>query len=134
MRHVRYFFIVALCALGSCSGDTAPRTLDGRWVAVDEPPGFALHLILTTSDNAVSGTGDWQGEAIVGGTVTVMGELAHGDVILNLGFTHGFNSGTQPPDFVERFAATFKSRDDLEGTTTLDGQQSALHLHRLLGP
>jgi hypothetical protein len=135
-RRVRYLAAVALAILASCSNGLSlgPDAINGRWVAVDEAPGMSLHIILLMQNGAVTGTGNWTGEAILGGDVTATGQVAGNDVVLDLTFDHLDNGVPVGTSFTEHFAGAFTSANDIKGTTTQDGIQGTLHLQRLTGP
>lgn len=136
MRH-RYFVLAfAMLAVASC-GDglsLAPDAVNGRWVAVGELPGFSLHLILLEQSGAISGSGSWTGEAILGGDVTATGQRAGRDVVLDLTFEHLDNGVPVGTTYAQHFAGAFTSVNDIEGTTIENGIQGKLHLQRLTGP
>ena len=137
MKHSGYLLFLALCALPSCNNDSGvqPTLLNGAWLSVEQPPGFSIGFVLTTNGSSISGAGNWTGEAIAGGTVSVVGEFGHGNVSLDLTFKHVVNGVPQDQgQFIEHFTGAFTSHDDLEGTSTLNGQPSPLHLHRASVP
>ena len=137
MRHTRYFCVLALALLASCTSEglsLGPDALNGRWFAVSEPAGESLHLILLESNGSVSGSGSWTGEAILGGDVTATGEVSGRDVVLDLTFEHLDNGVPVGTSFTEHFAGVFTSNNDLEGTVTESGFPRTLHLQRLTGP
>jgi hypothetical protein len=137
MRYLRSLLAFSIWVLASCDRSAAPTALDGYWVhvrAAEEPPGFGLGIVFTTSDGEISGSGTWQGEAGPSGTLTAIGGIEHGTVTLDLTFTQVLNGVPQQGSFVEHFVGTFTSYDDLEGTTTQNGQTGMLHLHRSAGP
>lgn len=136
MKHTLYLLAFALLASSSCSDgfSLGPDPVNGRWVAVDEPPGMSIHLILITQNGSVSGSGSWTGEAIVGGDVTATGQSAGRIVVLDLTFEHLDNGVPTGTPFTEHFTGGFTSANDIRGTTTQDGAQGTLHLQRLTGP
>jgi hypothetical protein len=123
--------MLASCGAGLSLG---PDALNGRWVAVDEPPGMSLHIILLSNNGSVTGSGSWTGEAIVGGDVTATGQVSGRDVVLDLTFDHVENGVPIGTPFTEHLEGVFTSNNDIEGTTTQDGAQGKLHLQRLTGP
>ena len=136
MKRTSYLAVLALALLSSCGDGLSlgPDAINGRWVAVDEAPGMSLHIILLTRDDAVTGSGDWTGEAILGGDVTATGQVSGRLVALDLTFEHLNNGVPTGTSFTEHFAGAFTSNNDIEGTTTQDGLQGQLHLRRLTGP
>src|SRR6476646_11618197 len=136
MKRTRYIAMLALALLSSCGDGLSlgPNALDGRWFAVDEAPGMSLHLILLTHSNSVTGSGDWTGEAILGGDVTATGQVNGRFVALDLTFEHLINGVPTGMPFTEHFAGAFTSNNDIEGTSTQNGSQGQLHLRRLTRP
>lgn len=137
MKRSRYVAILGLALLSACGGDglsLGPDALNGRWVAVDQGPGMSLHLILLTQNDAVTGVGDWTGEAILGGDVKTAGQVNGRFVSLDLVFEHLDNGVPTGTPFSEHFDGAFTSNNDIEGTTTQNGSQGRLHLQRLTGP
>jgi hypothetical protein len=136
MKRTRYLATLGLALLSAC-GDSlslGPDALTGRWVAVNEAPGMSLHIILITRNDSVTGSGDWTGEAILGGDVTATGQVSGRFVSLDLTFDHLYNGVPTGTPFTEHFDGAFTSTNDIEGTTTQDGSQGQLHLQRLTGP
>jgi hypothetical protein len=136
MKHMRHLAALALALLASCGDGLSlgPDALNGRWVAVDEAPGMSLHIILLAHSGSVTGSGDWTGEAILGGDVTATGQVNGRFVALDLTFEHLNNGVPTGTPFTEHFAGAFTSNSDIEGTTTQNGLQGQLHLRRLTGP
>jgi hypothetical protein len=137
MKPTRYLAAFALALLAACGGDglsLGPDALNGRWVAVDQAPGMSLHIILLTHNDAVTGSGDWTGEAILGGDVTTTGQVSGRFVSLDLTFEHLDNGVPTGTPFTEHFDGAFTSKNDIQGTTTQNGSQGRLHLQRLTGP
>jgi hypothetical protein len=95
---------------------------------------MSLHIILITRNDSVTGSGDWTGEAILGGDVTATGQVSGRFVSLDLTFDHLYNGVPTGTPFTEHFDGAFTSTNDIEGTTTQDGSQGQLHLQRLTGP
>ena len=136
MKRKRYLAILGFALLSAC-GDTlslGPDALNGRWVAVNEAPGMSLHIILITQNDSVTGSGDWTGEAILGGDVTATGQVNGRFVSLDLTFDHLDNGVPTGTPFTEHFDGEFTSNNDIQGTTTQAGSQGQLHLQRLTGP
>src|SRR4029077_7946654 len=137
MKRTRYVATLGLALLSACGGDRlslGPDALNCRWVAVNEAPGMSLHLLLVTQNESVTGSGDWTGEAILGGDVKAAGQVTGRFVSLDLAFEpldNGIATGTP---FAEHFDGAFTSNNDIEGTTTQNGSQGQLHLQRLTGP
>lgn len=76
-------------AVSACSSTVDPATLAGKWSEVEQLPGNSLDMTLATSGSNVSGSGNWCGEALRCGTVTVSGTL-NGDAIhLDIVFDSG---------------------------------------------
>ncbi|HKW10740.1 MAG TPA: hypothetical protein VJO33_10190 [Gemmatimonadaceae bacterium] len=136
MKTTRCLAALALALVSSCSDGLSlgPNAINGRWVSVDQAPGMSLHIIFLTHSDSVTGSGDWTGEAILGGDVTATGQVSGRLVALDLTFEHRNNGVPIGTSFTEHFAGAFTSNSDLEGTTTLDGSQGQLHLRRLTGP
>jgi hypothetical protein len=136
MRHKHVLLAFAVLVLASCSDGLSlgPNAVNGRWVAVDELPGFSIHLILIEQSGSISGSGSWTGEAIVGGDVTATGQRAGRDVVLDLTFDHLDNGVPVGTPSTQHFAGAFTSVNDIEGITTQNGIQGKLHLQRLTGP
>ena len=78
-------------ALGGCSSSTSPSLgpVDGRWSEVFALPGFSTTMDLRTNGNAVSGTGEWCGEALRCGSLTVTGTVQDNTLHLALSFDNG---------------------------------------------
>jgi hypothetical protein len=116
----------AACSADATSGVTA-GDLNGEWVYVrasNEPPGFFLDLMLAASGTSVSGTGTWQGEALPGGPATATGTQTGAHVVLDVTLTQTVTGNVSQ----EHFDMTFTSPGDLEGTKTVNGVASAVHL------
>jgi hypothetical protein len=136
MKCTGFLAALALALVSSCGDGLSlgPNALNGRWVSVDQAPGMSLHIILLTHSDSVTGSGDWTGEAILGGDVTATGQVSGRLVALDLAFEHLNNGVPTGTPFTEHFAGAFTSNNDIEGTTTQDGLQGQLHLRRLTGP
>jgi hypothetical protein len=78
-------------ALGGCSSTTSPSAtaLDGRWSEVFQLPGFSTTMNLRTDGTIVSGSGEWCGEALRCGTLTVTGTVRGNTLHLALSFDNG---------------------------------------------
>ena len=136
MKRTRYLASLGLVLLSACGDGLSlgPDALNGRWVAVNEAPGMSLHIILITHNDSVTGSGDWTGEAILGGDVTATGQVSGRFVSLDLTFEHLYNGVPTGTTFTEHFDGAFTSNNDIQGTTTQGGSQGQLHLQRLTGP
>jgi hypothetical protein len=136
MRHARCLLALAVWTLASCNGATVPtNSLDGHWVAVDELPGFGLSLVFATTNGAISGSGTWAGEAIVGGDVMATGVIERGNVTLDLTYNHVYEGAPIGDTFTKHFAGRLTSHDNLEGTVSTNGLDAGtLHLRRSPGP
>ena len=112
----------------ACSGATGlPSALDGTWQHRDVA--FASTLTLSVEDNAISGTGQWSGEACCAGTVAVTGTVEGNIVTLDQVFTA--TSGALPlPPFTQHFVGTLDGHDLLTGTATGGGQTAAFTYQR----
>ena len=138
MRRARCLLALLVWALASCDHSTAPPVLDGLWVHVpsqDQPPGLSLGVVFSTTNGEVTGSGGWQGEAMPPGTVTATGQIDRSTVTLDFTFIQLASDGTtQVGSFAEHFVGSFTSRDDLVGTTTVNGVQGVLHLRHDTAP
>lgn len=115
MRARRHLILLgALLTLG-CSELTSPTQLDGTWREDMTIPGNFVQFTLTTSGDAVSGTGQWVGEACCGGPVTVTGDATGGDVRLSLSFVA---NGNVVPPFTATFAGRLIDSNTLSGVTS----------------
>jgi hypothetical protein len=90
MRSAMLVAVLAF-ALGGCSSNTAPSLsqLDGRWSEVYTIAGFSTTMDLRTIGTTVSGVGEWCGEALRCGTLTVTGALKDNTLHLALSFDNG---------------------------------------------
>ena len=103
----------ALLTLG-CSDLTSPERLSGTWRQDITIPGSGVEFTLATNGNAVSGTGQWTGEACCSGTVTVDGNETGGDVKLSLTFVA--DAGAIVPARTETFEGRLVDANTLSGT------------------
>ena len=121
MRPPRYFLLLgALLALG-CSDATSPARLAGTWRQDLVIPGSGVAFTLTTNGDAVSGAGEWTGEACCSGPVTVTGTTSDGDVTLSLSFVA---NGNVVPPRTETFEGRLVGANVLAGTIS-DGAGSS---------
>jgi len=112
MRALPYRILLgALFTLG-CTDTTSPKRLDGTWRQDFTIPGSIVQFTLTTSGDALSGTGQWTGEACCSGPVTVTGNVTGGDVNLSLSFVA--DDGVVPPR-TETFAGQLIDSNTLSG-------------------
>jgi hypothetical protein len=88
MRLFRALGISALSIAIGCSEPTnasVASLASGSWVRVEHFPGNTFEMNLAADGSSLSGTGSFQGEAGLGGTLTVEGEVTNG--IGSLDFT-----------------------------------------------
>jgi hypothetical protein len=127
MRARRHLILLgALLALG-CSDSTSPGLLDGTWRQDITIAGNSVEFTLTTSGDAVSGTGQWTGEACCGGPVNVTGDVTGGDVNLSLSFVA---NGNVVPPFTARFAGRLIDSNTLSGVVVGANGDSASASYR----
>jgi hypothetical protein len=112
MRVRRYLISLGVLLTLGCSDLTSPRLLDGTWTQDEEIPGNSVQFTLTTSGDAVSGSGQWTGEACCGGPVAVSGDATGGDVRLSLSFVA---NGSVVPSFNATFAGRLINPNTLSG-------------------
>jgi hypothetical protein len=94
MRLVMSVLLVSAVA-SACSSTLEPATLDGKWTQTSTVPGNSFDMTLATSGLNVSGSGEWCGEALGCGTLTVTGavngDAIHLDIVLNTGVVDHFD-------------------------------------------
>ena len=116
MRSLRCVLLLgALFALG-CSDTTSPTRLNGTWRQDITIPGSGVEFTLATTGGAVSGSGQWTGEACCSGPVTVTGTATGGDVKLSLTFVA--TGGAIVPPRTETFEGRLIGADVLTGTVS----------------
>jgi hypothetical protein len=103
---------VALCA---CSNALEPGAIEGKWTEDFTVPGNSLEMNLTYAGGAISGTGNWCGEAAPCGTLVVAGTINENAVHLDLTFTTTLPPSSLPPS-VQRFDGRFTALRSLRGT------------------
>lgn len=111
----RHFTILfgALLMVG-CSDSTSPQLLNGTWRQDITIAGSGVDFTLTTNGDAVSGSGEWTGEACCSGTVTVDGNEVGSDVKLTLTFVA--TAGGIVPTRTETFEGRLVGANMLSGT------------------
>ena len=105
MRSVLLVLLVAV--LGGCSNSTSAGNIEGRWSQEGQMPGSSTTMTLNKIGSIVSGSGEWCGEALRCGTLTVRG-TAQADAI-HLEITFDQNGG-------EIFDGRLEGSDALVGT------------------
>jgi hypothetical protein len=123
-------FIAVVVALGVASilacGGKSPTALDvrtasGTWVAANEVPGSGERWTLAISGDAVSGTGDWSGEACCGGTLTIAGSIRGDSLHLDITYVKTLPTPSPGPYSHSHVDAVLDTPTDLVGTGRNDG-------------
>jgi hypothetical protein len=82
-------------AVAACSGTLDPAMVAGNWSKMEPIPENSVSMTLTTSGSRISGTGNWCGEALGCGTLTVSGmvtgDLIHLDFVYSNGVIEHFD-------------------------------------------
>jgi hypothetical protein len=100
--------VLLLVAVGSaCSDSMIGGNVVGRWSQADQFPGNSLTLNLTQNGSTVSGDGDWCGELLGCGTVTITGTASGRTVHLDINFDSGA---------IEHFDGQLRTFRSLEGS------------------
>ena len=94
MRKVMSVLLIG-AALAACSSTVDPAMLAGNWSKAEPIPGNSVNFTLATSGSTISGTGNWCGEALGCGTLTVsgavMGDAIHLDIVYSNGLIEHFD-------------------------------------------
>ena len=111
------------CLAMACGGSdllapTAER-LQGRWAAVNDIPGSGESWDLTVQGSAISGTGNWSGEACCAGTLSLTGTIAGDSIHVDLTFVVTSSANPRAP-FHSHFDGALTSRTVLRGIVTND--------------
>ena len=105
--------IACLSLLSGCGGgDSAPPTVDGRWVAPIVIVGSSMAMSLASQQSTVSGTGTYAYEAAASGTFTVSGTYQPPRRSLVLQYDDG-RTGS--------YSATLSDASHMNGTMTISG-------------
>jgi hypothetical protein len=82
--------VLLLVVFGSaCSDSIMGGNVVGKWSQTEQFPGNSLTLNLVQNGSTVSGDGNWCGEALGCGTVTVTGTASGSTVHLDINFDSG---------------------------------------------
>ena len=99
MRRVVSVLLLGV-AVGACSSTLDPATLAGSWSKLELIPGNSVNMTLATSGMNISGSGNWCGEALGCGTLTVsgkaIGNAIHLDIVYNNGLIEHFDGQINP--------------------------------------
>ena len=88
MRLVMSVLLVGV-AVAACSSNLDPATLAGTWSRIEPIPENSSDMTLTTSGSSISGSGNWCGEALGCGTLTVTGSVMGGAIHLDIAYSNG---------------------------------------------
>jgi hypothetical protein len=116
-----------LLALG-CSDTTSPAHLNGTWASDFTIPGSGLEFTLATNGDAVTGAGQWTGEACCSGSVQIVGTATSDGISLDFAFTA--NGGVVPPH-TNHFTGRLTDENTLTGTMTSGDQVFSVGYHRV---
>src|SRR3982074_3153942 len=94
-------------AVAACSGTLDPAMVAGNWSKLEAIPGNSVNLTLATSGSTISGTGNWCGEALGCGTLTVSGAVVGDAIHLDIGYSNGL---------IEHFEGHINAFSSLEGS------------------
>jgi hypothetical protein len=100
--------VLLLVVFGSaCSDSIIGGNVVGRWSQSEQIAGNSLNLNLVQNGSSVSGDGDWCGEALGCGNVTVSGTASGRTVHLDINFDSGA---------IEHFDGQLRTFRSLEGS------------------
>jgi hypothetical protein len=130
MRRLRVaaaMVLLPLAAVAGCGSDDVaptPATLNGTWIDPNwnRVVGSGYEWNLTATGTSITGTGGWWGEALGGGAITITGNIANGDVHLDLIVTS--NPRFPPLTTHERFDGSLTAPGVLQDVTTSDNGTS----------
>jgi hypothetical protein len=130
MRIRRTTCLLAALLGAACTDPVGlPAALDGTWSHFD--PAMRYTMTLATQANAVSGSGEWSGEACCTGSISVHGNVAgHTTVAFDLDFVATAGGLQPPPPFSQHFEGRLVRGDSLAGTLTANGQSVPFGYHR----
>jgi hypothetical protein len=94
MRKVMSVLLLG-ATLAACSSTLDPAIVAGTWSKLEPIPGNSVNLMLATSGSTISGTGNWCGEALGCGALTVsgavVGDVIHLDIVYSNGLIQHFD-------------------------------------------
>src|SRR5262245_31223690 len=122
--------LIALLAGGACTSssdltrpDVIQADLPGTWSQSAVVPGSATNLHLSVNENTITGDGTYAVEAGMGGTLTVVGHITAGRVILDV---------TRSDGAVAHYDATLATPDLLRGELSYNsGPAFVTEFHRV---
>jgi hypothetical protein len=106
MRKVMSVLLLG-AAVAACSSTLDPAMVAGNWSKLEQIPGNSVNLKLATSGSTISGTGNWCGEAMGCGTLTVSGAVVGDAIHLDIVYSNGL---------VEHFDGHINAISTLEGS------------------
>jgi hypothetical protein len=87
MRSVLLVSLIAFVA--GCSSSTAPGPIAGTWTQLNMFPGSSTTMTLRTTGTAIVGSGDWCGELLPCGKLSVSGFADDSGIHLVIRFDNG---------------------------------------------
>ena len=99
--------VLLVGAVAACSSTLDPATLAGTWSRLEQIPENSSDMTLTTSGSSISGSGNWCGEALGCGTLSVTGSVMGGAIHLDIAYSNGR---------IEHFDGRIKAFTTLDGS------------------